>query len=290
VRSVPRTALVQRLEGEVSELQRRLAEAQVDLAEASGETLAAYHSSDPVILDSFLREDLGEMPWLVPGLLAEGSVAIVVAHGGVGKTTLITQLALSLAAGVHVAALDARIIEPCPVLYVAAEGARIAFRARVETARRNLNIPTGGTRWFIQPRDLSDYLIGSRGLERLIVKSGCRLAILDTLGYFWKGDRNSDTDWKERVMQPLRALIGRTGAAFLLVHHLGKGDDWKGRGTSAMFDDSDLFLQMEPGENATPGNADQPVRLWVRKNKYAPSNYYFDLVYRTEAAIFEKGA
>lgn len=276
----------QRLEAEREELLSKLAENDADLREEDGRPASA---DEPVILADFLREDLDEMPWLIQGLLAEGSVAMVVATGGVGKTTLLAQLSLCLAAGVHVPAIEARIERPAPVLYVAAEGARVAFRDRVETARRSLSIPASAARWFIQPRDLTDYRIGSRGLSRLLDRSACRLAVLDTLGYFWRGDRNSDTDWKERVMQPLRSHVAQTGTAFLLVHHLGKSDDWKGRGTSAMHDDSDLFIQMEPGEDAVPGAPDQPVRVWVRKNKYGPSGYFFDVTYRTQLAIFEKG-
>ena len=145
-----------------------------------------------------------------------------------------------------------------------------------------------GTRWFIQPRDLTDYQIGSASLERLIVKSGAKLAILDTLGYFWVGDRNKDEHWKERVMVPFRALIARTGVSVLLVHHLSKGDDWKGRGTSAMFDDVDLFLHLEDPSGGVFEGSDMPCTLWVRKNKNGIDHFSFPLVYRKKLAIFEK--
>jgi len=274
-----------RLLAERDDLIRKLAECEADLADVEDRPTGG---PEPVILADFLSENLGEQRWLLQGLMAVGSVNMIVAHGGVGKTTLVTQIALALAAGVNVPALEARISTPTPILYISAEGSRILFRERVETARRNLNISAGGTRWFIQPRDLTDYQIGSASLERLIVKSGAKLAILDTLGYFWVGDRNKDEHWKERVMGPLRALIARTGVSVLLVHHLSKGDDWKGRGTSAMFDDVDLFLHLEDPSGGVFEGSDMPCTLWVRKNKNGIDHFSFPLVYRKKLAIFEK--
>lgn len=274
-----------RLLAERDELTRKLAECEADLADVEDRPTGG---PEPVILADFLSENLGEQRWLIEGLMPVGSVTNLVAFGGVGKTTMITNVALCLAAGRNVEAINARVTSPISVLYVSAEGSRVLFRERLETARQNLKIAKSPTQWFIQPKELTDYLIGSAGLERMIVKSSARLVILDTLGYFWKGDRNSDGEWKERVMAPLRALTARTDAAFLLVHHLTKGDDWKGRGTGAMFDDCDLHLHLEDPSGGTFEGPDMPVRLWVRKNKNGVDHFYFPLVYRKHLAIFEK--
>ena len=114
---------------------------------------------------------------------------------------------------------------------------------------------------------------------------------MDTLGYFFTGDENSASEWKQKAMAPLRRLAESHGCSFLFVHHNNKPapgrEGWqKGRGSSAMQGDCDLWMRLETiGRCDT--NPDPPERhLVVEKNKYGPDHFFRKLLYDKERAIF----
>jgi RecA-family ATPase len=95
------------------------------------------------------------------------------------------------------------------------------------------------------------------------------MVFLDTLGYFATFDENDASEWKQRVMTPLRGLVAKHGCSFMLVHHLNKDSKaagWKkGRGTAAMFGDVDAYIRLDQAKPEEPY-----VMMYVDKNKYAP--------------------
>jgi hypothetical protein len=184
-------------------------------------------------------------------VLLEETVNILVADGGVGKTTLVTQLCLALASGTPF--LGFNVPEPISVLLLEAEGARSLYRARSGKAAKTLGIKDYyvNQRWAIQSRWMSDFSAGSMMVEDQIRKSGAKVVVMDTLGYFLgDGDENSSKDWKQKIMFPLTRLKAMYGCAFILLHHEGKPGEYrtghhKGRGTSAMFGDCDTWISMQ---------------------------------------------
>lgn len=245
-------SLLERLRAEEVRLVDTLAECRRDISEITGEETEA-----PVTqLDEFLAERNTDFDWIVGGSLARGSVGMLVADPAVGKTTLLVQMALCLSAG-RAPWYDAPVARPFQTLYVSAEGSRGAFQARVRTAREALGIPVG-IGWFIQRSGVTDYQIGGPTLDGMIRKSAADLVILDTIGYFWKGDENSAVEWKAQVMKPLREMIAKYGCTFLLVHHQIKAtpgrEGWqRARGTSAQFADLDAFYRLEVDDNDQSG-------------------------------------
>lgn len=240
----------------------------------------------PVSATEFLLEDQEPLKWILKGLLAEESVALLVADGGKGKTTLLTQLCLCVADGRTIFEYD--VVRQNPVLYVLAEGSRPAFRERVILAKRSIDVSFANLPWFIQPGDCSDYKIGSAGLEAMIEQSKAKLVVLDTLGYFHDGDENKANDWKTHVMVPLRALISKYHCSFVLVHHQTKAspdrEGWqKGRGTTAMFSDCDLWMRLEGIEGQ--GN-EWRRELFIDKNKYGSAGYSKKLAFNADGAFF----
>lgn len=260
---------------------QKLAACRADIAALRGDALGA----DPVRAETWLGEDLGSFQWLINGLLPKEGVAVMASDSTLGKTSLIAQMTICLSRGISF--LGYTIETPQPTLTVAAEGSRLAFRNRFETACRSLRVGVDGLSWYIQPEDLSDYMIGSAGLEAMVAKSKAKLVVLDTIGYFHKGDENDANDWKRNVMQPLRGLIRKYGCTFLLVHHHAKGGDrhgWqKGRGTTAMFADCDLWLRLEKADTG----GDSARDLHIDKNKYGRMDYYEALNFRQANAVFE---
>ena len=263
---------------EMARLTSIRAEAMRDLGEET-------ETSPVVSLQQFLDEHNTDFDWLIGGSLARGAIAMLAAESGAGKTCLLVQIALCLAAG-RDPFYDARVTGKFPCLYVAAEGARGAFQNRVDTARKTLGVDKS-VGWFIHPPNVTDYKIGSANLERMIDKSEAKFVVLDTVSHLWTGDENSSVEWKKGCLQPLLKLVAKYGCTFMLVHHFVKASQerqgWqRARGTSAMFSDLDAFYQLE----AVDGDETRMKRALIQsKNKFSTTRRW-DLTFDAVNARF----
>ena len=273
--------LLRMLYEEEQEYLRKLDACRAVMAELRGDS----PDGSPVSAAEWVSEDLGSFNWLIRGLVPREGVVVMCADAGIGKTTLIAQMTVCLTTGSPFVGYE--VDQAVPTLTVAAEGSRLAFRNRFMATCRSLRVDTAGLSWYVQPDKMTDYMIGSPKLEQMIEKSRAKLVVLDTLGYFHKGDENDANDWKRHVMQPLRSLIGKYGCSFVLVHHHSKGADrhgWqKGRGTTAMFADCDVWLRLEKAE----GCGEDARDLHVDKNKYGRMGFFEPLRFISTEAIFE---
>lgn len=271
-----RSSLLERLQAEERVLLNDLEQCRSNI-----EALSGIQASEPnaVVLREFLGERLTDFEWLFGGAIAAGTIGMLVADPTVGKTTLLVQAALCLTHGRSPFGYRGnseiwRVTRPVPSLYVLAEGSRAAFQNRVRTAAAAIGVPDTVPFW-LPHRNVTDYLITSPAFESMIRTSGAGLVVLDTLGYFHKGNENDATDWKKHVMAPLRSMTAKYGCSFILVHHQVKATPertgWqKGRGTSAMFGDLDFYLRLENVESDSTGN--QRV-LYMDKNKYSVTEH-----------------
>jgi RecA-family ATPase len=283
-------------------LLRRLEELKAEKEELEDglASIGALTESDvqPVSAAEFLAEP-GDFDWTVGGLLAEGSVAMMVADPKVGKTTLLVQLALSL--GVGREWLGYHIPRPVRVLYVLAEGSRHAFRSRFRTTCASMGINPNEEDWFIQPAAQTEFNLRSRAVDQLFRASHAKVIVLDTLGYFHGGDENDSREWKDRVMAPLRKYVTELGCSFILVHHNRKASQMdhkrtdRARGSSAMLGDVDHWLCLEKvplsDEEKERTDAEKAVldlrrELFVEANKYGREGYSERLVFLKDQGIF----
>lgn len=293
-----RLSVAEQLRAEKERLLSRVDEIEQDLSSLDGFVESEFL---PIPAAEFIREP-GNFEWLVGGLIAEGSISMVAAEPRMGKTTLLVQLALCLADGREW--LGHMVPRPVRTLYVLAEGSRHAFRGRFRTTCESLGIDADTVGWHIQPASQTEFNLRSREIERLLssaASSGIGLVILDTLGYFHGGDENDNSQWKARVMAPLRAFVARFGMSFILVHHYGKAVPgrarWeRGRGASAMFGDVDHWLglervDLEPKEEDAPEHIKnlllQRRELFIEKNKYGRDDYSTRLEFQKQRGTFE---
>lgn len=250
----------------------------------------------PVQAGDFLREP-GDFEWIVGGLIARQTVSIVSADGGVGKTTLLVHLGICLSAGIDwMGPRGFHIPRRAKVLYVLAEGSRHAFRNRLRGACEAVGVDPDSIDWHIHPSELTDFELRSGSVERLVRNARADLVFLDTLGYFHGGDENDASEWKSRIMAPLRKLTARYGSAFVLVHHNSKMKDL--RGSTAMRADCDHVMKLDEvpltdHEKQLPAfERDRLVMrrtFFVDKNKYGLSKTTTNLDYDMTRGVFTVG-
>lgn len=269
--------VVEELRSEERRLVRQLEECRRDIEEIVGEDA----TNAPVSASEWIMEDLPPHMWLVGNIMAAGTTTMMVAESGLGKTTMLTQLTICLATGKPFCGINC--YGPIRTLTVAAEGARFAYRSRFLDTCKSLGVSAKDVNdWYIHPPQLSEYELGSAGLRDMIRSCKPALVILDTLGYFHRGDENDATDWKKYVMQPIRKLTTEFGCGFVLVHHSGKDLEKGGRGTSAQIADVDHFLIL----NHPPGTTEMYRELYIRKNKYGRQGHIMPMRFDTEKALF----
>lgn len=214
-----------------------------------------------VPLAPFLAEDNLDWEWLFGGVIPTGATCILAGEGKIaGKTALILQMSLCLAAG-RSPFYNCPVPRAARTLYVAAEGARAALQHRIRTCAKSMGISpeTISDLWHIQKKSATDFMLGSRALEKMIDESGCALVVLDTIKYFHKGNNNDATDWVRHVMVPARALTAKYGCAFVFVDHMSKPTpERKGLhrigGTKSKTDDCDVILELEPPQGEPLGD------------------------------------
>lgn len=162
--------------------------------------------------------------WLWPGRIPFGKLTILDGDGGLGKSTLLLDLAARLSRGV--AFPDGPPHEPAGTVLLAVEdgisdthrprleaaGAdleRIAVLEAVLDAEGNEDIPT-------IPDDVGT-------IELACGAVGAKLVIIDPIMSYLAGGTNSHSDHEvRRALTPLAAFAERSGVAVVLVRHLNK--------------------------------------------------------------------
>lgn len=246
---------------------------------------ATSPASLPVLIADALEEPAPDIAWLIKDLLPVQAILLLAAFGGLGKTTLLVMLFACLAAGRDF--LGFHVPQPVPVLYLIAEGARHVFLDRVRVALARLGLDPKALPLWVTPREFTPEI--GAAIEAFIEKTGARLVALDTVGLFHDGDENSASDFKAKVVKPLRGIMTRHDVSFVLVSHEGKpSQERKGRhrvrGTSALVDDSDIAIRLE-----APDGDRAPARTLIfEKVRTAAAPEPIALEFLTTFAVFER--
>ena len=237
-----------------------------------------------VALKDALEEVDPEPDWIIESLLPAGGTAVLSAPGGTGKSTLLVQILATLATGAEVFGFNVPKARRCAFLQC--EGSRRIFKNRVQVAVGNLGYDVG-LPLLIPSKTFTPPLFVSPEFETLLLGEKAEVCVCDTVGYFFDGDENSNSDVKRLVMRPLSAMGGRTQIATILVHHYGKPSEFrtgrhKTRGASAWIDDVDLAMRLEELE----GGGKQDLVLHFDKIKHGPPRDPIRLHYEPSQAMF----
>lgn len=265
--------------------QEYAAEIDAILAELEG---ASKKERSPVQYGTAINEQPPAIPWLIEGIMPAASLSIIAAEGGVGKSTLIAQMCLVMAAGKE-EFFGFKIPKAVRCLYLQAEGARHVFLGRLNVAGYHLGVNHLAETLPLYVQPAGDWVKDTGAeLERMVSEVKAQFCVIDTQGLFHAGDENSNTEIKLHLIKPLQAIAARTGCAFMVIHHLSKpGKDRPAgrhqiRGASAFVDDTDLSMLLE-----APDGIKKPRRnLVFTKNRNGPHPEDIGLEYVSEEARF----
>jgi RecA-family ATPase len=247
-----------------------------------------------------------------------GTLAMLVSAGGVGKSMLALQMAISVAAGEDYWKIWGEDPEPGPVIVLSAEDPGDVLRRRLHALQASLSRPISqdvvdklrakvvhGKSFSFGTWDGKDFsMSASLGLlEREIAEFQPRLLVLDTLNRCLAGISENDNGAMGRVIAELERIVAPVGCAALVLHHTtkatalsGQGDQQQAaRGAGALTDNARFQMNlttMTEAEAKKYNIPDEQRRAWVRttvtKCNYvsAPADRWFR---RTEGGVLQGG-
>lgn len=238
-------------------------------------------------LEEIWDAHLPPLDFVLPGLLS-GTVGLLVAPGATGKSFFSLQVASAIAGGPDL--LQQGISRHGRVLLIAAEdppsilanrlqamGAHATLAMR-ENLLRKLDIVPAlslGIELFGEGAPKWEASIAERGKD-------CRLIVIDTLSRIHSGEENSRED-ASRVMRRLERIAAQTGAAVLVLHHVGKAAALNGqgdlqqaaRGASVWVDEARwvAFLRTMDNQEAAKAGVNPEVRKDFVRYGVSKANY-----------------
>lgn len=266
-----------------------------------------------------IRRALTEKPepidYVLPSLPAR-CLGALVAPGGVGKSSLVTQisvemaLGLALVGGVHAARAPAKV-----VLLLAEEDVQLcvwrlqALKHLLETERDKIDderLALLESNLQIFPLAGSDVsVLTSRRATKVAdqikrVAEGSRLLVVDPLRRFYDGDEN-DSSTVTAVVQTFERICRDTGTTIVMTQHTtkssvldGRGDlQQASRGSSALPDGVRWQANLVPTDGSGTTTASRPsgpktrnFHLFIPKANYAPPTEPVELR-RVESGLFQ---
>jgi len=209
-----------------------------------------------------LAQLLAEQPpapppgWIEPGLLPPQGILFVGGEPKVGKSLLVANLALALAAGQDRAGFSVPAVRR--VLICQFELPVAQFVSRLATMRRSLGA-AADQNLLVDTRAAGHLLSAPQGLNHFLVaarEASAEVIVLDPLYSTHDQDEN-DTRSMAALCQSLLRLRDASKAALIVVHHVRKsiGRDEIGRafrGSSALHAVGDSYLLLaRPSANLT---------------------------------------
>jgi hypothetical protein len=213
----------------------------------------------------FSRQKFEQREQIIFGLEPK-EVGVLLASTNVGKTTLALNLSLHLAAGGKFEPLlNERKQGGRTVLYIDGESRKARLQADVarmlkdwsqaehDLIEQNFHVICD-EEFLEEPLDLADYTHREQ-IRSEASKVKAELIVVDTMSALFKlVSENDNAEMQKRVMRPLAKLASDTGAAILMVHHIGKQSEgaqagteaYKGRGASAIGASARMVLIMKP--------------------------------------------
>jgi RecA-family ATPase len=225
--------------------------------------------------------------FVLPGL-PSGKLAVLSAPGGTGKSFLLLELALSVAAGEPVIAG----ISPDaagPTRYISFEEDETDIHNRLVALFQTFSISPPVETFFcsaLEGENLPLVKGGEKNEEAIkyleSICEGMRLVILDPLSRLHESDENSNSEMK-KVMQVLISVARKTRCAIVVAHHTsksavmnGQGDlQQSARGASCLVDDPRLVVTLSrksPNKKSQHENEDDGglTLTWAKMNGCKP--------------------
>ena len=203
-----------------------------------------------------------QIRWMIKGWLQESALIMVHGPSGGGKTFVVLDMVLRIAAGMG--EWMGRKVKPGRVVYLAGEGHH-GLRARVagwKTAHGVASLGMWLSRTGCDLNKAEGMQLVLTAIRALTPENRPDVIVVDTLHRFLSGDENKSEDTKT-MLDACAILTREFNCAVILVHHTGVSEDaqHRARGSSAWRGALDIEISV------TPATAKAPISIKQMKNK-----------------------
>ena len=216
-------------------------------------------------LKSLLDAPPKPISWRVPQFVADGTLTMLAAESGHGKSWMAQALCVGVSLGVEVAGFQCR--QGRAMYFDAEMGPQMFVDQRLR--------PAGVVEPLFHHIDALGLDIAREDdrewIQEQITRHEINLAVFDSLRMLSPSKRENDSDDMAPTLTAIRQLSRDTGAAIIIIHHKGDGEKYY-RGSSAIKDQNDgLFGLVCETED---GDKDNPIlKLDCRLPKGKPPRY-----------------
>ncbi|MCC9187012.1 AAA family ATPase [Mycolicibacterium mageritense] len=244
-------------------------ELRVNGFESGAEFAATTERNVPLDLAALRTQPRQGVSWIEPGMLPVGSYITVVARGGVGKSILARDIAVSASQGKS--ALDSEFLaEPKRVIYLDNENGDDWWIDGLNEMDAPLELPNLKVLTYPSIGAL-DTPAGARDFHALIEKTAREhldgqvdVVVLDTISRFIEGDEDRANTWNQVYRLAIQPLMSQK-VAVVRLDHLGKDANKGGRGSSSK--DTDVDAEFIVTADRAGGN-DLLIELRKRRRQH----------------------
>lgn len=252
--------------------------------------LITKHKYKLISVNDFSRIQLAKRRTLLSPWLAEGSINMVFADRGIGKTMFCLSCAVALANGS--AFLDYTAQEAVSVLYLDGEMQATAMQQRtMQLTKGNLTV---APLVIFTPdcQDLTDHIPdigmpnGRIEIDELIRTVNPKVVFIDNISTFIRtGNENEADSWSP--VQEWAVQLRKRGIAVVFIHHANK--EGKQRGSHKKEDVMDVVIQLKRPDDFLQGTDDTRIMIRYTKSRHmgATDTHDIEATLKTTDGILE---
>lgn len=214
-------------------------------------------------LNRFMSLDLPKAGMILDPIITEGSLSMLHAYRGVGKSFFAMSLALAVANGGKF--LRWKAPHPAKVLYVDGEMPANCLQERFQKVtgksmiEENIDYTENLELFAADMQTFSTIDVGNKKMQeeisRIIKEKGIKLLILDNLSTLTTIDELDAASWG--IIQSWLISLRKSGVAVLIIHHSGKRGGQ--RGISKREDILDLVINLKNKAKSEKGDDEDEV-------------------------------
>jgi hypothetical protein len=205
-------------------------------------------------------------------ILPKGRVTLLVGPGGVGKSTLIAQMCISVCSDI---AFHGHAVTSGAVLVLSLEDPRDQYQRRIREAAKAKGLGDKQRKQLVerlfvfdlfgQNFQLTDEINGSLVQNGVVAEEigricdeigNVQLIVLETVSRFMRGGQENNNSDVAVFMEAVENIARLTEAAVMVTHHTGKGktsESYPGRGATAFQDNARSALVLEQVGRSSKG-------------------------------------
>jgi len=236
---------------------------------ATWKFLVTKHKHKLISVNDFSHIHLPKRETILSPWLTEGSINMVFADRGIGKTFFCLSCAVALANGESF--LSYKADKPVPVLYLDGEMQATAMQERLKQLTNGK--PTKETLSIFTPdcQDLTDHIPdigdpnGRLEIDELVNTVNPKVVFIDNISTFIRtGHENEGDSWSP--VQEWAVQLRKNGIAVVFVHHANK--EGKQRGSHKKEDVMDIVIQLKRPDDFLQGTDDTRMMIKYTKSRH----------------------